>query len=55
LFTSDELREVVYMKQSLMPSNYAKTLTAGELQDLVAFLSHQIVHKVERRRRSDDE
>jgi putative heme-binding domain-containing protein len=55
LFTSDELREVVYKKQSLMPSNYDKTLTAGELQDLVAFLSHQIVHKVERRRRSDDE
>jgi hypothetical protein len=38
-----------------MPSNYGKTLTAGELQDLVSFLSHQIVYKVERRRRSDDE
>jgi len=54
-FTSDELREVIYQKQSLMPSNYGKALTAGELQDLVAFLSRQIVHKVERRRRSDDE
>jgi cytochrome c oxidase cbb3-type subunit III len=54
-FTSDELREVIYKKDSLMPSNYGKTLTPGELQDLVAFLSHQIVHKVERRRRSDDE
>lgn len=54
-FTSDELKEVIYKEQSLMPSNYGKTLAAGELQDLVAFLSHQIVYKVERRRRSDDE
>ena len=54
-FTSDELIEVIYKKQSLMPSNYGKTLSAGEFQDLVAFLSHQIVYKVERRRRSDDE
>ena len=54
-FTSDELKEVIYPKQSLMPSNYGKTFTAGELQDLVAFLSHQIVYKVERRRRGGDE
>jgi hypothetical protein len=54
-FTSDELKEVIYKEQSLMPRNYGKTLSAGEMQDLVAFLSHQIVHKVERRRRSDDE
>jgi cytochrome c oxidase cbb3-type subunit III len=54
-FASDELREVIYKEQSIMPSNYGKTLTAGELQDLVSFLSHQIVYKVERRRRSDDE
>ena len=54
-FTSDELREIIYKEQSLMPRNYGKTLTAVEMQDLVAFLSHQIVHKVERRRRSDDE
>ena len=54
-FTSDELREVIHQKQSLMPSNYDKTLATAELQDLVAFLSHQIVYKVERRRRSDDE
>jgi putative heme-binding domain-containing protein len=54
-FTSGELREVIYKEQSLMPSNYGKTLSAVELQDLVAFLSHQIVYKVERRRRSDDE
>ena len=55
LFTSDELQEVIYKKESLMPTNYRTTLTSDELQDLVAFLSHQIVHKVERRRRSDKE
>jgi len=48
-FTSDELREVIYKKQSLMPSDYGKTLTSGELQDLIAFLSQQIANKVERR------
>ena len=37
-----------------MPSNYGKALTADEFQDLIAFLSRQIVHKVERRRRSED-
>jgi cytochrome c oxidase cbb3-type subunit III len=51
LFTSDELREVTYKKQSLMPSNYGTVLTADELQNLLAFLSRQLVHKVERRRR----
>ena len=48
-FTSDEWREVIYKKQSLMPSDYGKTLTPGELQDLIAFLSRQIVNKAERR------
>jgi hypothetical protein len=28
-----------YEKQSLMPSNYDKTLSATELRDLLAFLS----------------
>ena len=50
LFTSDELREITYKKQSLMPSNYGTVLTADELQNLLAFLSRQLVHKVERRR-----
>jgi cytochrome c oxidase cbb3-type subunit 3 len=54
-FTSDELTQVIYQKQSLMPNNYGRTLTASEFQDLVAFLSHRVVYKVERRRRSDDE
>jgi len=55
LFTSDELREVTYKKQSLMPSNYNKTLTPAQFQDLLAFLSKQLVHKPERRRRNEEE
>ncbi|HYM10937.1 MAG TPA: c-type cytochrome [Bryobacterales bacterium] len=55
LFTRDELRDVIYQKQSLMPSDYDKTLTPAELQDLLAFLSRQFTHKAERRRRSDDD
>jgi putative heme-binding domain-containing protein len=41
LLSRDELRNVEYEKQSLMPSNYDKTLTAAELKDLMAFLSRQ--------------
>jgi putative heme-binding domain-containing protein len=51
LFTSDELSQLTYKERSVMPSNYDKTLAAGELQDLIAFLSHQVTHKVEERRR----
>ena len=36
-----DLREVRYRKQSLMPADYDKTLSAAELQDLLAFLSRQ--------------
>ncbi|MGH8244983.1 MAG: c-type cytochrome [Gammaproteobacteria bacterium] len=39
LYTRDELKEVVYQKESLMPSNYDQRLTGSELQDLLAFLS----------------
>lgn len=41
LLERDELRDIQYEKHSLMPSNYDKTLTATELQDLLAFLSRQ--------------
>ena len=54
LFTRDELREVTYRKQSLMPADYDKVLTPAELQDLLAFLSHQVTHKAERRRGEDE-
>jgi len=41
LFSRDELRKIEYEKQSLMPSNYDKTLSETELRDLLAFLSRQ--------------
>ena len=41
LLSREEIRDVEYEKQSLMPSNYDKTLTATELRDLLAFLSRQ--------------
>jgi cytochrome c oxidase cbb3-type subunit III len=41
LFAREELREVVYEKKSLMPTDYDKRLTAEEFQDLLAFLSRQ--------------
>lgn len=55
LFTSEELSQVIYKKQSIMPSNYDKVLAPGELQDLIAFLSRQVTHKIERRRRGEEE
>ena len=42
-FLSSELREVVLEEKSVMPDNYEKVLTVAELQDLLAFLSHQSV------------
>ncbi len=41
LFARDELREVTYANQSLMPTDYDKRLTPEEFQDLLAFLSRQ--------------
>lgn len=41
LFLRSNLREIHYTKSSLMPADYDKTLTPSELQDLLAFLSHQ--------------
>jgi cytochrome c oxidase cbb3-type subunit III len=55
LFTSGELREIVHKEKSIMPRDYGKVLAPGELQDLLAFLSRQVVHKVERRRRSEED
>jgi cytochrome c oxidase cbb3-type subunit III len=54
-FTSDELREVIHKKQSLMPNNYDKTLTASELQDVLAFLSRQSTQGAQRREGKEDE
>ncbi len=43
LFLNSELREIVLQKKSAMPEDYEKSLSAGELQDLLAFLSRQTV------------
>jgi len=55
LFTREELREVIYAKQSLMPSDYEKSLTTAELQDLLAFLSRQAIQGAERQEESDED
>jgi cytochrome c oxidase cbb3-type subunit 3 len=41
LLKRDELEQIEYGKESLMPHDYDKTLSAKELQDLLAFLSRQ--------------
>jgi|SRR5579872_1090416 len=55
LFTRDELRDVIYKKQSLMPSDYDKTFTSTELQDLLAFLSRQAIEGAQRPEESDED
>lgn len=47
LFSRDELREIRYRKASPMPTNYRQTLSPAELQNLIAFLSHQTRDKPE--------
>jgi cytochrome c oxidase cbb3-type subunit III len=42
LLNRDELRDVEYAAQSLMPNDYGKRLTADELQDVLLFLSRQV-------------
>ena len=42
LLNRDELEQIEYEKESLMPHNYGTTLKAEELQDLLAFLSRQV-------------
>jgi putative heme-binding domain-containing protein len=42
LLKRDDLEQIEYGKESLMPHDYGKTLSAQELQDLLAFLSRQV-------------
>ena len=42
LLNRDELRDVDYSTKSLMPNDYGKRLTPGELQDVLRFLSRQV-------------
>ena len=55
LLTSEEWVKVTYKPESIMPSNYGEVLDPAVLQDLLAFLSRQVVYKVERRRRSQED
>jgi putative heme-binding domain-containing protein len=43
LLNRDELAEVEYGTQSLMPNDYDKRLTAEELRDVLLFLSRQVL------------
>ena len=45
LLTRDELRQVTYKPDSLMPNDYDRRLTSSELKDLLAFLSRQAARK----------
>ena len=42
LLRREEVDRIEYKKESLMPYRYGTTLTKDELQDLLAFLSHQV-------------
>ncbi|MBI3665257.1 MAG: c-type cytochrome [Acidobacteria bacterium] len=44
-----EWRELDWHKKSLMPDNYAQTLSSTEVQDLLAFLSRQSTGSVRRK------
>jgi len=46
LLTADEIHKIERSEVSLMPKNYDRVLDAAEFQDLVAFLSRQVVHRV---------
>jgi putative heme-binding domain-containing protein len=58
LFTTEELQDIQYADRSLMPTNYDKTLSDKEFQDLLAFLSRltrrQPGEEGSRRRRARD-
>jgi putative heme-binding domain-containing protein len=42
LLNKDELEQIEYGKESLMPHNYGATLSKEEFQDLLAYLSRQV-------------
>jgi len=49
VFARDELREVIYDPNPLMPSDYDQRLTRNEFEDLLAFLSWPASHQARRR------
>lgn len=42
LLSRTEVERIEYPKESLMPSHYGKTLSAGDIQDVLAFLSRRV-------------
>jgi PQQ-dependent dehydrogenase (methanol/ethanol family) len=44
-FLKTDLREVVFDKKSLMPGDYRQSLSAAEIDDLVAFLGRQAIRQ----------
>jgi quinoprotein glucose dehydrogenase len=42
LLIRTEVERIEYPKESLMPFHYEKTLSAGDMQDLLAFLSRRV-------------
>ena len=50
LLLRDEIGSITYEEKSLMPADYGKTLSATEMQDLLAFLSRQALRGQSQRR-----
>src|SRR5262249_5471505 len=55
LLTRDEVRQVNYKKESLMPGDFDKKLAPAELQDLLAFLSRQTAYRVRPEESEEDQ
>ena len=55
LFANDELREIVHETTSLMPRDFDKKLTVGELRDLIAMLSRQARTKLRIEQQGENE
>jgi len=54
LLTREEVRQVNYKKESLMPGDFDKKLAPAEFQDLLAFLSRQTAYRVRPEETEDD-
>lgn len=55
LLTSEEIGKVDRGDSSLMPKNYNRLLDAAEFQDLLAFLSRQVVHRIKMVQQGENE
>jgi len=55
LLTREEVRQVSYKQESLMPGDFDKKLAPAEFQDLLAFLSRQTAYRVRPEETEDDQ